>query len=123
MVSGGADILAALTRWETAARDVSNAVDHLSLDGRRALIALRTQAGARFAELGAAIDAAIAHGGNDILAEARQRCAALRRAVGNHQARWPTVMISDNIEAYTLDSRKLRSERDAFTTWLRDALS
>lgn len=114
-----AAILTALDRWEAAACEISGAVDHLSLDGRRTLIALRTQASVRFAELGAAIDAAIAGGGGGTLLEARERRAALRRAIGIHQARWPVVIIADDMAAYAAESRKLRRERDAFAVWLR----
>lgn len=117
-----AAILTALERWEAAGREVSSAVDHLSLDGRRALIALRTQASERFAELGTAIEAAIASGGNKALLEARDRQAVLRRAIGIHQTRWPAVIISDNMAAYAADSRRLRIDRDAFAAWLRDSL-
>ncbi len=116
------EVKLALAAAENVAGEMSQAADSGSLDARRHMIHIRTALAARYATLASTIEEARSASQDreiqELLTEASKRASAFRRAISLHQARWPTVIIGDDMATYQSESQKVRGLRDEFFSWI-----
>jgi len=117
---------AALAEFEAVSSRMAQLVEADSIEGRRAILAVRKENLASIEGLHQAVSAMIDRAPEPIRSNADgefgNRFHEMHRIVTLHQGQWPAVLITGDPEGFTASARRARQAKTEFLRWLRSDL-
>ena len=120
------EVEAAIKRFERVSQGITEVVDSISVETRGKLIELRREHATAIQHLSEVVERALNASKNpkvaDVAGQFHQRFGEMRRAIAQHQGKWPAVMITAKTGDYVESAQTADAAKTSVITWIKREL-